>query len=306
MKLRSLLIVATISVATLISSRADEPARKKLAQSIPDVVAFCGRLELNIAWKNHEAEDILAATTRQFQEQLDGIGQFSGLDLGDVDCIWVCVVKDEEVLVIFEGTFDTELILNSPVVINSRNMARPGTVVAIEMPDEKKGGVNHAVVINDNVIAFGRPQLVDKFTINYVNNECGWDENGLAVMDRLATSDAMLHVAVIRLPDNEIKQKPFLANLVNAQMELTLNEQVTTTIRITMQDEEKATALRNLISGFVTLGLTSEIKMSFPEVKAAILDGLALSNDGRTVTLSSSIDIEQLRDLLMAKGLELN
>jgi hypothetical protein len=306
MTTRALLIATVVSIATLISSQAEELTRKTLAQSIPEEVIFCARLQMNVARKNEEAARILNATKKQFKERLDAIGQFSGLDLNDVDCIWVGVVKDKEALVILEGTFDAELILNSQVVTTSRRLVRRGTIVAIEMKDEKKDELTHAVVINDHIIAFGLPDLVDDFITNYVNKRSGWDKNGLSVMESLAASNATLHVAVMQVPEEEIKQKPFLATFVNAQMELNIEEKVAATARITMQDEGKATALKDLISGFVGLGLTSEIKTDYPEIKKAICDGLKLSSEGKTVTLSSRMDTELLRSLLKAKGLALN
>ena len=305
MKTSAFLVAAVVSIATLLSSQAEELARKRLAHSIPEEVIVCARLDLTVARKSEGAESILDAARKQFKERLDAIRQFSGLDLSDVDCIWVGVVKDKETLVILEGHFGADVILNSPVVTNSRRMVRPGAVVAIEMRDEAKGELNHAVVINEGVIAFGLPQLVDKFAAHYFTESSGWDEGGLSVMDSLAASEATLHVAVMQLPRAEIEQKPFLTNFVNARLEMNIEDKVTATARITMRDEGKATALKDLISGFVGLGLTSEIKGDYPEIKKAILDGLKLSNEGKTVTLSSRMDRELLRNLLGAKGLEL-
>jgi len=150
------------------------------------------------------------------------------------------------------------------------------------------------------------PHLVDRFVANYTNGKSGWDKNGLAVMERLSATNALLHVALMQIPVQEIRQKPFLAAVVNAQIEVGMPGRVTATARIAMQDEGKATALKDLISGLVGLDLTSEIKMDYPDIKKAILDGLKLGTDGRTVSLSSTMDVELLRKLLRTKGLQLN
>ena len=306
MKPRALLIAAVVSIAVCISCRADELVIRNISQSIPAEVIFCARLDLNAARKAEQAESIVDATKQQFKKQIDAIGQFSSLDLRDIDCIWVSGVKDKETLVVLEGRLNTEAILNSPIVTNSKRLVRPGTIIAIEMKDEKTGEPSHAVVINESVVAFGLPQLVDNFVINYVSGRSGWSKNGLAVIGSLAASDAMLLVALMQVPENEIKQKPFLATVVHAQGEINIHEKVTATARIAMQDEEKATALKDLISGFVGLGLTSKIKTDYPDIKKAILDGLKLGNEGKTVTLSFAMDLELLRKLLRTKGLELN
>ena len=305
MKPRALLIATVVSIAALISCQADELGRRNIPQSIPAEVIFCARLDLNAAHKAEQAESIVDAAKQQFKKQIDAIAQFSSLDLRDVDCIWVSVVKDKETLVVLEGRFNTEAILNSPVVTNSKRLVRPGTIIAVETKDEKTGDPSHAVVINENVVAFGLPQLVDNFIINYISGRSGWDRNGLAVMASLAASDAMLLAALMQVPDKEIKQKPFLATVVSAQVEMNIHEKVTATARIAMQDEMKATALKDLISGFIGLGLASEIKMD-SDIKKAILDGLKLGNEAKTVTLSSTMDLELLRKLLRTKGLELN
>ena len=295
-----------LALAASNSCQAGEGVRTNLAQSVPANVIFCARLDLNIARKEEQAQRILDAVEQRFKEQLAVIGQFSSLDLHDVDRIWVGVVKDKEALIILEGRFDSERILNSPVVTNSKRMVRPGTVVAIEMDDEKSGELSHGVVLDDDVIAFGHPQLVDRFVSNYVNGKSGWNGNGLAVMARLSASNALLRVALMQIPEKEIKQKPFLAAVVNAQMEVNMPGNVSATARVAMQDEGKAIALRDLISGFVGLDLANEIKMDYPDITKAVLDGLKLGTEGTTVTLSSAMDAELLRRLLRAKGLELN
>lgn len=306
MRTRTLLIAASVSIAALTTCQADEPVRVKLAQSIPTDVVFCARLDLNAARKEEQAERLLDATKQKFKEQLEAVEKVGSLDLQDVDSIWVGVVKDKECLVILEGSFDTDRILNSPIVTSSRRMVKPGTIVAIEINDEKTGEPSHAVAIDDGVIAFGLPRLVDRFVANYVNGKSGWDKNGLAVMASLAASNAMFYVALTQIPAREIKEKPFLATVVNAQLELTIRERVAATAKIAMQDESKATALRDLVSGFVGLGLTSEIKMDYPDIKQAILGSLKLSAEGKTVNLSAAMDTELLRKLLRAKGLDLN
>ncbi|HBC88148.1 MAG TPA: hypothetical protein DCZ94_14455 [Lentisphaeria bacterium] len=307
MKIKTLLIAAAVTITTLISSQAEEPAKKKLAQSIPEEVMFSVRLDLNAARKEKETKTILDAAEKQFNDKLEKIGEFSGLDLGDITCVWINVVKDKEVLIILEGNFDTEDIMNSPVVANSRKLPRLGTLTTIEMKDEQKNELNQGVLINENIVAFGRPELVDKFISKYVDGKTGWDKDGLAVMDRLAASNAMLNLSLMKLPEQEIQQKPFLANLVNASLEMNMVEKkISATAKVTMQDEAKAKALKDLLSGLVVLDITSEIKVDQPEIKKAIIDGLKLGNEGRTATLSSSMDIELLRNLLRKKGLELN
>ncbi|HCE44245.1 MAG TPA: hypothetical protein DET40_11915 [Lentisphaeria bacterium] len=308
MKIRILLIAAVISVATIISSQAEEQdmVGRKLARSIPEEVVFCARLDLGVVRKNEESKKILDTAREQFKEMLDSIGQFSALDLVDVERIWISVVKDKEALVILEGNFDADEILNSPVVTSSRKMARPGTLIAIEMKDEQKNELNYGVLINGNIVAFGLPGLVDKFISLYATEKTGWDKDGLAVMDSLAASDAMIDISVMHLPEQEIKEKPFLGNLVNAQLQVNMVEKkIAATAKLNMLDEEKAKAVKDLVSGIVVLGITSEIKVECPEIKKAILDGLKLGNEGRTATLSSGIGIDQLRDLLRSKGLDL-
>jgi hypothetical protein len=306
MKSGALLIAAVLSISACVTCQADELVRRNIAQSIPAEVVFCARLDLNAARKAEQAESIVDAAKQHFKKQIDAIEEFSSLGIGDVGCIWVNVVKDKETLLVLEGRFNAEAILNSPVVTNSKRLVRPGTVIAIETEDEKTGEPSHAVVVNENVIALGLPQLVDAFVLNYVSGQSGWGENGQAVMKSLAASDAMLLVALARLPAEATQQKPFLAVVVNAQAELNVHERVTATARIAMQDEGKATALRDLISGFVGLGLTSEIKLDYPDIKKAIVDELKLGTEGKTVTLSSAMDTELLRKFLRAKGLELN
>ena len=307
MKISILLAAAAVSIATFISSQAEEPSRKKLAQSIPAEVVFCARMDLVAARKNEEANAILDAAEKKFKEKLDQIGQVSNLDLDNVDRIWVCVVKDKEALVILEGKFDAQLIMDSPVVENARKLPRLGALVAIEMKDERKGELSQGVLINENIVAFGLPRLVDKFIENYVDGKSGWDKDGLAVIDSLAASDAMFNISVMRLPRQEITQKPFLANLVNASLGMNIvGKKISATAEITMQDEEKAKALKDLVSGVVVLGITSEIKGEHPEIIKAIVDGLKLGNDGRTATLSSGMDISHLRNFLRTKGLELD
>lgn len=306
MKPRTLLIAAVVSIAVRISCQADELVRRNITQSIPAEIILCARIDLNAARKAEQAERIVDAAKHRFKKQIDDIGQFSSLDLHDVDCIWVGVVKDKEALVVLEGRFDTEAILNSPIVTSSKRLVRPGTVIATEMKDEKTGETSHAAVINENVLAFGLPQLVDNFITNYGRGISGWDKDGLAVMASLAASDAMFLVALMHVPDKEIEQKPFLATVVNARVEVSIQEKVTATAKIAMQDEGKATALKDLINGLVGLGLASEIKMGYPDIKKAILDGLKLGTEGKTITLSSTIDVELLRKVLRTKGLELN
>jgi hypothetical protein len=116
----------------------------------------------------------------------------------------------------------------------------------------------------------------------------------------------MILVALMQFPDEQIQQKPFLATVVNAQVEINIHERVAATVRVAMQDEGKAAALKDLISGFVGLGLTSEIKLDYPDIKKTLFDGLKLGTEGKTVTLSSTMDVELLRKLLRTKGLELN
>lgn len=305
MKLMAGLIAAVVAIAAPVSCRGDEPARRSITQSIPADVILCVRLDLTAIRKAEQAQSILDATVRKFKEQIDAVGALSSLDIQDIDCIWIGVVKDKEALVVLEAHLDTEAILNSPVVSSSRRLARPGTITAIEMKDEKTGEPSHAVVINDSVVAFGPPQLVDTFVMNYIRGVSGLDKSELAVVDSVAASDAMLLVALMRVPEKEIEQKPFLGAVVDAQVELNVHEKVAATARIDMQDEGKATALKDLISGFIGLGLTSEIKVDYPDIKKAILDGLKLEHAGKTVTLSATMDLELLRKLLATKGLEL-
>lgn len=306
MNSRTFSLAVVVSIAALFACEADELARRNITSSLPTEITFCARLDLNAARKSKQAESLVNAARQQFKLQIDAIGQFSSLDLHDVNCIWIGVVKDKEVLIVLEGFFNAEAILNSPIVTNSKRLVKPGTIIAIETKDEKTNEPSHAVLINATVIAFGLPQLVDHFVGNYVNGRSGWSKNSAAVMENLAVSDAMLLAALMQIPENEIKQKPFLASIVNAQVEMNIQEQVTATAKMAMRDEEKATALRDLISGFVNLGLTSEIKVGDPVTLKAILDGLKLGLEGKTVTLSSTIDLELLKKLLRATGLVLN
>lgn len=306
MKTRALLVAAVVSVVACITCRADELVRRNISQSIPAEIVVCVRLDLDAARKAQQAESIVDAARQKFNQQIDAIGKAGSLDLQDVDCVWANVVKDKEALIVLEGRFNTEAILNSPLVTNSKRLVRPGTVIAIEMKDEKTGDPSHAVVINENVIAFGLPQLVDSFAANYVSGQSAWGRNGLAAMKSLAATNAMIVIAVMQVPAKEIEQKPFLASVVNAQVEMNVHERVSATARIAMQDEAKATALKDLISGFVGLGLASEIKLEYPDIKKAVLDGLKLGTEGKTVTVSSAMDVELLRKLLRAKGLALN
>ncbi len=308
MKIRTFLIAAAVTIATFISSQAEEPAvRKKLSESIPPEAMFCVRMDLKAARKSEEAKAIIDAAEKKFKEHIDKIREFSGLSLDAVDCIWLGVVRDKEVIIILEGDFESDDILNSPIVGKSTRLARPGTLVTIEMKDEQKNEINQGTLINDNIVAFGRPELVDKFISIYASGKPGWDKESLAVMDNLAASDAMFNIALLHLPEQQVKEKPFLANLVNGRLEVNIVEKkVSATAKITMQNEEKAKALRDLVSGIVVLGITSEIKGDQPEIKKAIIDGLKLATDGKTTTLSSGIDIGLLRNLLKAKGLELN
>lgn len=308
MKIRSLLLAAVVAAAFLVSSQAEEqePVGRKLARSIPGDVVLCVRLDLDVVRTNEEAKSILDAARLQFKEKLDSIGQFSGLTLTGVSRIWVNVVKDKEVLVILEGDLDADGILNSAVVTGSRRMARPGTLVAIEMKDEQTNELNHAVLVNEHIVAFGLPRLVDTFIGNYVGGKSGGDANGLVAIDNLTAAAGMFNVTVMHLPEQTIREKPFLAHLVNAQLQLNIVEKsVVATARVTMKDDEKAKALRDLVSGFVVLGLTSEIKVDYPEIKNAVLDGLKLSHEGPTASLSTGVKIELLRNLLRSKGLEL-
>ena len=297
---------AVAAIAACVTCHADEIVRRNIAQSIPSEVIFSARLDLNAARKSEPAAHIVDAARLRFEKQLAALAQFSTLSLHDVDCIWVGVVKDKEALVVLEGRFNTEAILNAPVVTNSKRLVRPGTVMAIEMRDEKTDEPSHAVVINEDVVAFGLPQLVDRFTQNYVSGRTEWGTNGLAAMGRLASSDAQLCAALMQVPEKMVRQNPFLASVANALVEVNVRAQVAASARLAMQDEAKAAALRDLVSGFVGLGLASEIKTEYPDIAKAVLAGLKLGADGRSVILSSTMDVELLRTLLRKKGLELN
>ncbi len=306
MKTRALLLAAALAVTALINVQAEGPSMRKIAQSIPGEVMFCARLDLAAARKNTETKAIIDAAEKKFSDKLEKIGEFSGLSLYDINCILIGVVKDKEVIIILEGDFDADDILNSPVVANSVKLARPGTLATIEMKDEQKNEINQGTLINENIVAFGRPELVDKFISLYVTGKSGWDKDGLAAIDGFASSNAMFNIALMHLPAEEIQKKPFLASFVNGSLEVDMMERnIAASAKVTMQDEAKAKALKDLLSGLVVLGVTSEIKVGQPEIKKAIIDGLKLGNDGRTATLSSAMDIELLRKLLRSKGLAL-
>jgi hypothetical protein len=306
MKISAHRIAAVVSLAACITCQAAMPAHTNITQSIPAEVIFCARLDLNAARKSEQAERMVNAIQQQFGTQLDDVDEFSSLSLRDVDSLWVNVAEEEATLIVLEGRFKTEAILNSPVVTNSKRLVRPGTVIAVELPDEKTGMPNLAVVVNEQVIAFGPPHLVDPFIINLVGGQSDWGTNGKSILNRLAASEAVVLFALLQLPEKELTKQPFLSLLVNAQVEMNIQERVTVAARIALQDEAKATALRDLISGFLGLGLASEIKLDYPDIKAAILDGLKLGTEGSSVTLSSTLDLELLLKLLRTKGLVLN
>ena len=306
MKIGKLLAATFAFIATGLACQADMLVRTNITRSIPAEIAFCARVELHTMRKVEQAANLIDAVQQQFGKQIEAIDEFSSLGLRDIECIWVNVAEKDKTLIVLEGPFQTEAILNSPVVTGSRRLVRPGTIIAIEIDDEKTGEPNLAVVINANVIALGPPYLVDAFVLNYVDGHSVRGANGQAVMKRLATSEAMILGALLQLPEEEIKQKPFLATLDHVLAEINIQSNVNITVSVAMQDDAKATALKDLISGFLGLGLASEIKLDYPEMKAAILDELQLSTDGKTVTLSSRIDLDLLRKLLRTRGLQLN
>ncbi|GEM_PF-5736010 len=307
MKIKVLIVAVVTAIVALTSVRAEDLDRKKLARSIPEDIVFCIRLDLSNVRKNNEAKAILDATEKKFNEQIRKVGEFSGLDPIDLDNIWICVVKDKEVLIVLDGEFDPDDVLNSKVVASSVKLARPGTLVTIEMKDEQKKELNQGTMINEKLIAFGKPDLVDKFIKNFIGGKSGWDNDGLAIMDGIAGSEGMFHIALMRMPEQEIEKKPFLGNLVNGRLELNATEKkVSATAKVTMKDEEKAKALKELVNGLVVLGITGEIKGEHPEIVKAIVDGLKLGSEGKTTTLSTTgIDIDMLKTLLRKKGLEL-
>ena len=163
-----LLLMATLSLA------AQAPAKLFPACFAPDTMAVV-RIDVSQLMAQPLFQEALTLKVGDTQAFFLNIRNYTGVDLASIKEAWIGVQKKDNVAIVLKGAFDLQAIQTQILNIQTAQVVqRPGVPFAVTLPDDKKPGqFNLAAVLDEETMAFGKPDLVDGFLAAYVGNGAG-------------------------------------------------------------------------------------------------------------------------------------
>jgi len=168
-RLALLLVLATLPIF------AQAPAAKLFpACFAPDTMAVV-RIDVSQLMAQPLFQEALTLKVGDTQAFFLNIRNYTGVDLASIKEAWIGVQKKDNVAIVLKGAFDLQAIQTQILNIQTAQVVqRPGVPFAVTLPDDKKPGqFNLAAVLDEETMAFGKPDLVDGFLAAYVGNGAG-------------------------------------------------------------------------------------------------------------------------------------
>ncbi len=183
----------------------------------------------------------------------------AGIDAEKISTIWLAGERKHCGVLVFEGSFDAEAIGK---VLGAKpdceQVQKAGCDLAYLCPDKQNpapGAKILAALIGGKIIVAGNPSVAESFISNYTSGVPAQDFK----FKNYLQGKKVVEGVIMGIEEAELKKNPFLSQFKNGFFSMDLDEKgLSMALSADMGDPEQAEAVKNILSGIVTLQKSSK------------------------------------------------
>lgn len=244
--------------------------------------------------------ELLDTKTKGYDIFVENVKNWVGFDIDAISVCWIGVCGNNRVILVFEGKFDRQAIMDKiPLIDKAQIVQRENSVFAFMLPDDKKPGeFNLAVLREDGTVVLGNPPLVDEFLAADAGHEAGLPPVSAAVVKELLNPRATVQAALLKLPQKELTKNPWMELLANGLIYADLDENLTVHLSLALAKKEALEPLQRMLSGFRDLyAVLDEKQKRLKPIFGALLE------KGTVEVVQDRLEIGVVLDGVFAEGL---
>lgn len=280
---------------------AEAPAAKPFPVCFPGQTMFLARLDAKQLLEQPIVRSIVGARLGDVDAFIQHVRTATGLDFGSVGAVWVGVLRKDHAVIVFEGSYDVNLIRRQVQNIDvAQIVQRPGVPLALVLPDNQNPGqMNLAALLDESKLVFGRPELVDEYLSAYLGQGEGLPAAFGEVAVEMGESEALIACLLLRLPPEEVRKNPWLGLFTHGLGELRLGEDVLFEVGLGLRNPDMREPAAKAIEGVCDLYrlLDADLRRLDP-IPSMLLEGATVEADPELLVLRTSLPREFAERLL--------
>jgi len=247
---------------------------------------------------------VLEAKTKGYDLLVSNVQEWTGLDLDAASVGWLGVAENDRVVIVLEGNFDSRAMQDKiPMIDKAQIVHLENVLLAFLLADDKKPGKsNLAVLVNENRVVFGNPELADTFLAAYAGHDVGLAAEKAAFVKSMLPAKSAVQVALLRLPAKEMAKNPWMklitGGILYADMEDTLQIEVS----VFAQKTEMLAPVKDILEGLRDVyKLLDEEHQKLDHKVELLLENLQVEVDKKSLMLSVEIDAAEVERFIQQK-----
>jgi len=271
-----------------------------LSDKLPAKVKIIAKLDLAKLRNSQFFSKIETRHAERIQLFRDRLGMAAGVDPESVKTVWLAGIKKGEGMLVLQGDFDSNRI--SDAVSGKAEVElveRAGCDLAMFCPDQRKGGKNLVVILDEHTMAVGKRDCVDAFIASYQGKGESLAPTEAEKVRNALGKDAVFQGVLIQMPAGAAEKKPMLAGIEGAQVLINVAEDLIFDLNIKLVNEEQAIAMQQIVTGIVALhqlNKAGDEKCQLARENA--LANLDIKQEGSKVNVVTKIDADILNQMI--------
>lgn len=226
----------------------------------------------------------------------------TGVDLNTVSEVWIGLRDRKQMVVVLKGSFDP-----ASVEARVRNietiqvLPTPGVELAIIINQKNNPErSNEAVLLDQETLVFGKPELVDGFLTALLGNGTGLSVAQATQVAAMGKSKALLATTILNLPPGMDQKKPWVALFTSAAGQATLGEQdVVIDVALGLAKPEMIEPATKLIEGFRDMyGMLDDNLRRLGPMQTMLLESVTVKPDEKQLLLQVALPRDMIEQFL--------
>ena len=284
---------------------AQEKAEKPFPACFPPDSMVVLRIDAAQLMDQRLFQDVLGAKVDGMDAFFQQVQTWTGVNLATLTETWVAVQKEDHMVMVLKGDFDTQLIQSTVLNIDTAQIVqRPGVPFAVTLPDDKKPGqVNLAALLDKRTLVFGKPDLVDSFLACLKGNGKGLAPDAAKRAVAMGTSKALLSALVVSLPAKEIQKNPWMKLIKHIEGSANVGEtDLVLQVKAGLEKPEMREPATKAIEGIRDLyGMLGNDMRKLGPLKEMVLEGIEVKPDPEDLVLELTVPTEVAERLIRRK-----
>ena len=230
---------------------------------------------------------------------------WTGIDLGTLKAGWVGVIRENQAVIVLDGTFDIPTVQAAVLNIDTVQVVqRPSIPLAIMLPDDKRPGQSNLVaVLDESTLVFGPPDLADAFLAALKGKGEGLPPARAALCASLAGDASLISAAVFGLDEAVFRKAPWLRLFTYGRIQIdSADAQVAANLLLGLRKPEMRAPAAKLIEGARDLyGMLDEDLRKLDPMQAMILEGMVVKPDDKALAVELRLPRETVERMLRPK-----